>query len=119
MTDTTPANTTEAPAVAGRLDQPVRPLEVRAWLCEWDDWRQTHLNDEDPLPEKWDDEPPHTVTTLYALTAEEVAAVNKLRARNVWMARETQRCRCDHNEYCEHCWPVSFRPGGPWHGLGA
>lgn len=28
MTGTTPANTTEAPAVAGRLDQPVRPLRT-------------------------------------------------------------------------------------------
>jgi len=56
---------------------------------------------------------------LYSLTAEEVAAVNKLRARKEWMKRDTARCKCDHNEYCEHCWPVSFRPGGAWHGLGA
>lgn len=63
MTDTTPANTTEAPAVAGRLDQPVRP---RAWLYHdgptpeqmphefcgtrvlaWD--RQPHYRNETPL----------------------------------------------------------------------
>ena len=56
---------------------------------------------------------------LYALTSEDVAAVNKARARKVWMQRRTSLCRCDHNEYCEHCWPASFRPGGPWHGLGA
>lgn len=54
---------------------------------------------------------------LYTLTAEEVAAVNKLRARKEWMRRDTARCKCDHNEYCQHCWPESFRPGGVWHGL--
>lgn len=56
---------------------------------------------------------------LYALTREEVAAVNKLRARREWMSRATNLCRCDHNEYCQHCYPESFRPGGVWHGLGA
>lgn len=58
-------------------------------------------------------------TALYALAPEEVAAVNKHRARKVWQTRQTHLCRCDHNEYCQHCWPDSFRPGGVWHGLGA
>ena len=55
----------------------------------------------------------------WARTPEEVAAVNKHRARKVWQTRQTHLCRCDHNEYCQHCWPESFRPGGVWHGLGA
>lgn len=56
---------------------------------------------------------------LYALTPEEVAVVNKHRARKVWMTRQTHLCKCDHNEYCRHCFPESFRPGGVWHGIGA
>lgn len=59
------------------------------------------------------------ITPLYELTTEEVQAVNKLRARREWMKRDLTRCNCDHNEYCQHCWPESFRPGGVWHGLGA
>lgn len=51
-----------APAVGSHLDRRVMP---RAWLCEWDGWRQTHLNDEDPLPLTWDDEPPLRVTELF------------------------------------------------------
>ena len=58
-------------------------------------------------------------TEMYALTPEEVVAVNKLRARKEWMARDTTRCKCDHSEYCQHCYPENFRPGGVWHGLGA
>ncbi len=58
-------------------------------------------------------------TALYALSPEEVAAVNKHRARKVWQTRQTHLCRCDHNEYCRHCFPERFRPGGVWHGLGA
>ncbi len=84
-----------------RVDRGVRPLEARAWLCD-----------------QWDDEPPK-VTTLYALNSEEVAAVNKLRARKEWQTRQTHLCRCDHSEYCRHCWPESFRPGGVWNGLGS
>jgi hypothetical protein len=57
------------------------------------------------------------LTALYALTAEEVAEVNKLRARGSWKMRPMHECRCDHNEYCGHCWPESFRPGGVWYGL--
>lgn len=109
MTDTTPASTAEAHAVAGRLDRPVRP-------CAW--WvpafSEPLVSRGEAKPMLWPEAKP-----LYELTAEEVAAVNKFRARRAWMSRDTGRCKCDHNEYCEHCWPVSFRPGGPWHGLGA
>ena len=113
----------EAPKPAGGtpVERPVRPLEARAWMYH-----------DGPTPEHvphefcgtrvlaWEQNPHYrNETPLYALTAEEVTAVNKLRARKEWMRRETHRCRCDHNEYCEHCWPVSFRFGGPWYGLGA
>lgn len=30
-----------------------------------------------------------------------------------WSMRETN-CGCDHNEYCEKCWPLAFRKGGYW-----
>ncbi|MDV5861339.1 hypothetical protein QM298_10510 [Pseudomonas mendocina] len=33
-----------------------------------------------------------------------------------WDARRMDRCKCDHNEYCEHCWPDDFKEGGKWHG---
>jgi len=33
-----------------------------------------------------------------------------------WGARDLTQCKCDHNEYCEHCWPSDFRQGGKWHG---
>lgn len=33
-----------------------------------------------------------------------------------WGKRDLARCKCDHNEYCEHCWPDDFREGGKWHG---
>ena len=30
-----------------------------------------------------------------------------------WAMRETN-CGCDHNEFCDTCWPVEFRKGGYW-----
>lgn len=30
-----------------------------------------------------------------------------------WKERDLH-CGCDHNEYCEKCWPVDFRHGGKW-----
>jgi len=32
-----------------------------------------------------------------------------------WDARLIERCKCDHNEYCEHCWPDDFKEGGKWY----
>jgi hypothetical protein len=59
----------------------------------------------------------HSMTTLYALTPEDVAAANKARKEAAWKAlRRLDLCRCDHNEYCGHCYPVEFRPGGVWAG---
>ena len=40
----------------------------------------------------------------------------KTAKQKAWDARRIHRCKCDHNEYCGHCWPVDFRPGGKWHG---
>lgn len=54
---------------------------------------------------------------LYALTPEDVEAVNMVRRERASKAlRRLDLCRCDHNEYCCHCWPVDFRPGGVWSG---
>lgn len=109
--------------VAVASSEGLGPLQPAAWMepgkywtLEHELWMAHHRKSTDPnvqatLAAKTE--------PLYALTAEEVAAVNKLRARREWMKRDTARCKCDHNEYCQHCWPVSFRPGGPWHGLGA
>lgn len=116
--ETTPA---EVP-----VDRPVRPLGEALFLLntgdlygnERDEW-EVQANSQAAVDELCAAQPLGAVLHLYALTPEEVAAVNKLRARREWMTRQTQLCSCDHNEYCEHCWPVSFRPGGPWHGLGA
>ena len=43
---------------------------------------------------------------------------NSFKAANqrAWRARDLTYCKCDHNEYCEFCWPADFRPGGKWHG---
>lgn len=32
---------------------------------------------------------------------------------HAWTMRDTN-CGCDHNEYCEKCWPLDFRKGGYW-----
>ena len=32
-----------------------------------------------------------------------------------WAARSLNKCKCDHNEYCDHCFPPDFRNGGKWH----
>ncbi|GEM_PF-5327812 len=40
----------------------------------------------------------------------------KVAKQAAWGARELTQCKCDHNEYCEHCWPDDFREGGKWHG---
>lgn len=54
-------------------------------------------------------------TALYALTPEDVAAVNAARKDAAWKAlRRLDLCRCDHNESCRHCFPMEFRWGGVW-----
>lgn len=39
----------------------------------------------------------------------------KAAKQKAWNARRIDRCKCDQNEYCDHCWPADFRPGGKWH----
>ena len=57
------------------------------------------------------------VQPLYALTPDDVAAVNAARKEAAWKAsRRLGLCRCDHIEYCQHCFPVEFRAGGVWGG---
>ncbi|MDV5861337.1 hypothetical protein QM298_10500 [Pseudomonas mendocina] len=40
----------------------------------------------------------------------------KVAKQEAWGARDLTQCKCDHNEYCEYCWPDDFREGGKWHG---
>lgn len=39
----------------------------------------------------------------------------KVAKQAAWGARDLTKCKCDHNEYCEHCWPDDFKEGGKWH----
>ena len=56
-------------------------------------------------------------TALYALTPEDVAAVNAARKERAYKAlRRPDLCQCDHNQYCRHCHPLEFRAGGVWGG---
>ena len=105
----------EAPSLpaAGSVD--VKPT---AWLCP----------DGEVLLEsdfKWN--PGRTrdgATPLYAvLSAQQSAQPEfccelsyKVVKQAAWGARDLTQCKCDHNEYCEHCWPDDFREGGKWHG---
>ena len=124
MTEPTFPTATEAPAVAGRLDQPVRPhawaddmvMDGRVGNCASDAakvyWQRSNIFDR-MMAER-------LTHPLYALAEDEVAAVNKLRAQKARAAQvDMKRCQCDHNEYCRHCWPEDFRPGGLWSGYGA
>ncbi len=106
-------NTTAAGA--SPVDCRVRPLvDAAAWLARRSDWPAG----------KWEafkgSEPPHWASAadpLYSLTPEDVAAVNAARKDRASKAlRRLDLCRCDHNEYCGHCFPVEFRPGGVWGG---
>ena len=31
-----------------------------------------------------------------------------------WESRNISKCKCDHNEYCEYCYPLEFRNGEFW-----
>lgn len=108
------------------VGQGVRPLGEPLFLLhtgalygnERDSW-DVEANSQNAVDQLVEAQPLGAVLHLFALTPEEVATVNKHRALKVWRTRQTHLCRCDHNEYCQHCWPESFRPGGVWHGLGA
>lgn len=82
---------------------------------ERDDW-DTEANSGAAVDALADQRPGETLG-LYALSPEDVAAVNAARKEMAWKAlRRLDLCRCDHNEYCGHCYPVEFRPGGVWGG---
>lgn len=53
---------------------------------------------------------------LYALTDDEVRILNNAKKDAAWRARRLDLCKCDHTEYCRHCYPAEFRAGGVWHG---
>lgn len=103
--ENTPGAADDRPAVGGPVQREVRPLvEPAAWI-------QHHKAGDNLL---WDD-PGGRRTGLYALTPEDVEAVNKARKETAWKAaRRLDLCKCDHNEYCRHCYPAEFRPGGVW-----
>ena len=113
-------NTTTQPGpLEVRLSDQLGPLVECGWRYVPSEVWGDQVLTQDPKAAQLAREYGRDVQPLYALTPEEVAAVNKFRARNEWMKRDTARCRCDHNEYCQHCYPDSFRPGGVWHGIGA
>ena len=86
----------------------------RHWTLEPEEWMAHHRKDPHPnvqatLAAKTE--------CLYRLTPDDVAAVNAARKEAAWKAsRRLGLCRCDHIEYCQHCFPVEFRPGGVWGG---
>ncbi len=113
-------NEPATPAEVGSNDQ-LGPLVPAAWMepgkywtLEHEEWMAHHRKSENQLVQA-------TLAAkterLYALTAEDVAAVNAARKERASKAlRRLDLCKCDHCEYCLHCWPKEFRPGGVWDG---
>lgn len=33
----------------------------------------------------------------------------KIKRTEIWESRDLTKCECDHNEYCQHCYPVELR----------
>ena len=110
-------NTDGVSAMSAELE-PLKPAAWmepgKHWTLESEEWmeharRSTHLNVQATLAAKTE--------CLYRLTPEDVQAVNAARKERASKAlRRLDLCRCDHNEYCGHCWPVEFRSGGVWGG---
>ncbi len=48
-----------------------------------------------------------------AYTDQAIPAAETLRAKvrrvEIWENRDLSKCECDHNEYCQHCWPLELR----------
>lgn len=61
-------------------DPAARPiLEIIAYRCMWDSgWQQYH-DETDPLPKKWDDDPPDETAAL-VMKIDADAEINRLRA---------------------------------------
>jgi hypothetical protein len=97
------------------LPDSLKPLEPAAWMEPGKYWTLEH--------EKWmahhrksqNENVKATLAAkterLYALTEEDVAAVNAARKERAWKTlRRLDLCHCDHNEYCQHCYPLALRP---------
>lgn len=120
-----PEDTTTAGPLALSLHAGLGPLAASAWAVNGN-----ALGGSDGGPALWKRAPDAeelrmwadlgvaaTVAPLYALTPEDVAAVNKARKEAAWKAAlRLDLCKCDHHEYCRHCYPLEFRPGGVWGG---
>lgn len=53
--------------------------------------------------------------TFYSLTDKQIELLHKDAKKKAWDSRQLDLCKCDsHVEYCEHCFPPSFRAGGKW-----
>ena len=53
--------------------------------------------------------------TFYSLTDEQIELLHVQAKRKAWDSRRLDLCKCDpHVEYCDHCFPPSFRKGGKW-----
>lgn len=112
-----PENHESRPLLGLGLSEGLGPLVETAWtLAETLSKRETthraYLWFTNPQNSAW--------SALYALTPEDVLAVNADRKHRAWQAlRRLDLCRCDHHEYCRHCHPLEFRPGGVWGGPNA
>lgn len=118
----------------------VETLDAVAWLCEAS---KEGVKTQRRIVETWSETKDFTdhyrgrgckvVTTALVSKRKHVAIVAALSAQQsapefccelsykaakqaAWGKLDLTQCKCDHNEYCEHCWPDDFREGGKWHG---
>ena len=106
----------ETPAKV-RLTDGLGPLVECGWRYVPSEVWGDQVLTQDPKAAQLAREYGRDVQPLYALTPEDVAAVNKARKEAAWKAaRRLDLCQCDHNEYCRHCYPLEFRAGGVWGG---
>ena len=95
------------------MEETVRPLVAAAWRGP--NW--SHSADDYAYYDADEKPGSSAVEALYALTPEDVAAVNEGRKKRALKAlRRFDLCRCGNNEYCQHCYPVEFRSRGVWGG---
>lgn len=117
-------------AIAANPTQQGEAVEVVAYRVslpsepELGHWFDEHAEGE---PQMCQHEPLMTVAQhkriVAALSAQQSAQPEfccehsyKVAKQAAWGALDLTQCKCDHNEYCEHCWPDDFREGGKWHG---
>jgi len=80
------------------VERPVMPV---AWMSLRDRFYKTRMMAVENCEQ--------LVTALYALTPEQVAVLEKYAADKAWAARDLSKCKCDHNETCEHCYQPNLR----------